>query len=145
VIGDEYTAWQLDREVGDGEVRDPLAYWFERQERYPRLSQMAMDFMTIQPMSAECERAFSAAGQMVTPTRNRLEAVTIAMCQVLRSWYRAGIIQGQGSDSEVAKALQSHKDDETSSYLWQRSDDEVYSEASEAEDIEYSTSSSDSE
>jgi hypothetical protein len=35
---------------------------------------MAMDFMTIQPMSAEFERAFSAAGKMVTPIRARLDA-----------------------------------------------------------------------
>ena len=53
---------------------------------------MALDFLTIQPMSAECERLFSAAGLMVTPQRNRLEAHTIEICQVLRSWIRAGII-----------------------------------------------------
>ncbi|KJZ68797.1 hypothetical protein HIM_11816 [Hirsutella minnesotensis 3608] len=29
----------------------------------------------------------------ITPIRNRLEAQTIGMCQVLRSWLRAGPIQ----------------------------------------------------
>jgi hypothetical protein len=53
---------------------------------------MALDFMTIQAMSAECERLFSAAGRMVTPQRNQLEASTIAICQVLRSWLQAGIV-----------------------------------------------------
>jgi hypothetical protein len=53
---------------------------------------MALDFMTIQAMSAECERLFSAAGRMVTPLRNQLEASTIAICQVLRSWLQAGIV-----------------------------------------------------
>jgi len=52
---------------------------------------MAMDFMTVQAMSAECERLFSAAGRMVTPLRSQLEASTIAICQVLRSWLQAGI------------------------------------------------------
>jgi hypothetical protein len=54
---------------------------------------MAVDFMTVQAMSAECERLFSAAGRMVTPLRNQLEASTIAICQVLRSWLQAGIVE----------------------------------------------------
>ena len=53
---------------------------------------MALDFLTIQPISAECERLFSAAGQMVVEQRSNLQARTIGMCQVLRSWLRAGII-----------------------------------------------------
>ena len=53
---------------------------------------MALDFLTIQPMSAECERLFAAAGRMVTPLRSRLDADIIGMCQVLRSWLRAGVI-----------------------------------------------------
>ncbi|KAM5529009.1 hAT family dimerization domain protein [Fusarium oxysporum f. sp. phaseoli] len=56
---------------------------------------MALVFLTIQPMSAECERLFSAAGRMVTPLRSRLEAQVIGTCQVLRSWLRAGIIRWQ--------------------------------------------------
>jgi hypothetical protein len=53
---------------------------------------MAMDFMTIQPMSAEYERAFTAAVKMVTPIRARLDAGIIGICQVLRSWYKAGVL-----------------------------------------------------
>ena len=53
---------------------------------------MALDFMTVPVMSAERERLFSTAGRMVTPLRNFLEASTIAMCQVLRSWLHAGIV-----------------------------------------------------
>jgi hypothetical protein len=51
-----------------------------------------MDFMTIQPMSAECERVFSAAGNMVLPRRAHLNAVIIGACQVLRSWHKAGVL-----------------------------------------------------
>jgi hypothetical protein len=54
---------------------------------------MALDFLTIEPMSAECERLFSAAGRMVTPLRSQLEARVIGTCQVLRSRLRAGIIR----------------------------------------------------
>jgi hypothetical protein len=54
---------------------------------------MALDFLMIQSISAECERLFSAAGQIVVPQRSNLQARTIGMCQVLRSWFRAGIIK----------------------------------------------------
>lgn len=89
---DEYTRWQKDLLPTDGDVRDPRAYWHAQRFKYPRLSRMALDFMTVQAMSAECERLFSAAGRMVTPLRNQLEASTIAICQVLRSWLQAGIV-----------------------------------------------------
>jgi hypothetical protein len=46
---------------------------------------MALDFLTIQAMSAEYERVFSAAGKMVVTERNRLKVETIAIYQVLRS------------------------------------------------------------
>ncbi|OWT42569.1 restless-like transposase [Pochonia chlamydosporia 170] len=89
---DELEIWQSSREDGDSDIRDPITYWHERRRRYPRLSRMALDFLTIQPMSAECERLFAAAGRMVTPLRSRLDADIIGMCQVLRSWLRAGVI-----------------------------------------------------
>jgi hypothetical protein len=93
VKGDEYEQWQLDREPGERRIRDPIKYWIERQDRYPRLSSMALHFFTIQAMLAEFERAFSAAGKMVVAERNRLEVETIAMCQVLRLRYIADVIK----------------------------------------------------
>jgi hypothetical protein len=50
-------------------------------------------------MSAECKRAFSAAGKMVTPIRARLDAGFIGICQVLPSWYKAGV--GPEADLET--------------------------------------------
>ncbi|KAJ6436908.1 P-loop containing nucleoside triphosphate hydrolase protein [Purpureocillium lavendulum] len=89
---DEYLHWITHCETGDSSVDDPLTYWHDRRFKYPNLSRMALDFLTIQPMSAECERLFSAAGRMVSPLRHQLEAQIVGMCQVLRSWLRAGII-----------------------------------------------------
>ena len=132
IEGDEYAAWQLDRHLSDREVNDPIDYWFKKQERYPRLSQMALDFLTIQPMSAECERAFSAAGRMVTASRASLEASTIGMCQVLRSWYRAGVVD-ERDDSFAVAPLDMAKDEEDG-LDWLQSDEEAYSEASDFEE-----------
>jgi hypothetical protein len=93
VKGDEYEQWQLNKEPGERRIRDPIKYWIKRQDRYPRLSRMALDFLTIQAISAEYERAFSAAGKMVVAERNRLEVEAIAICQILRSWYLANVIK----------------------------------------------------
>jgi hypothetical protein len=63
----ELEVWQASWEDGDSKVRDPISYWQGRKQRYPRLSQMVLDFLTIQLISAECERLFAAAGRMVMP------------------------------------------------------------------------------
>jgi hypothetical protein len=76
----------------DASIENPIQYWHDLRHKYPRLSRMALDFLTIQPMSAECERLFSAAGLTVTSQRSRLQAHIIGICQVLRSWLRADII-----------------------------------------------------
>jgi hypothetical protein len=47
---------------------------------------MALDILSVAPMSTEVERLFSAAD------RSRLEANTIGITQTLRSWLRGGYI-----------------------------------------------------
>jgi hypothetical protein len=100
VKGDEYEQWQLNRKPDDKRIRDPIKYWIEKQDRYPRLSRMALDFLTIQAMSAEFERVFSVAGKMVMGERNRLKVEAIAMCQVPRSWDLAGVIEDPNAGLE---------------------------------------------
>jgi hypothetical protein len=89
---DEYVLWMAQREEGNEAVDDPIAYWHDRRNKYPRLSMMALDIFTVQSMSAECERLFSVARNMVTQLRNRLDVVIVAICMVLRSWYRSGLV-----------------------------------------------------
>ncbi|KAM5529795.1 hAT family dimerization domain protein [Fusarium oxysporum f. sp. phaseoli] len=71
---DEYEQWQRDIDDADASVTDPYEYWHIRRLKYPRLSRMALDLLTVPPMSAECERLFSTTGRMVTKSRNRLDA-----------------------------------------------------------------------
>ncbi|KAF5227806.1 hypothetical protein FANTH_14671, partial [Fusarium anthophilum] len=74
---DEYEQWQRDIEDADASVTDPYEYWHIRRLKYPRLSRMALDLLTVPPMSAERERLFSTTGRMVTKSRNRLDAISI--------------------------------------------------------------------
>lgn len=89
--GDEYERW-MDTPQAEDEISDPFAYWQSRLHVFPRLARMALDFLTISPMSAELERTFSVAGRMVTAGRWSLSAETISMCMAMRSWHRAGIV-----------------------------------------------------
>lgn len=91
--GDEFESWQATDKEGTF-VTDPYKYWWDLRSTYPRLSQMALDHLTVPPMSAEVERLFSSAGLMVTPLRNRLKAETIGAVQALRSWNKAGLLTG---------------------------------------------------
>ncbi|OAQ58230.1 ribonuclease H-like protein [Pochonia chlamydosporia 170] len=73
---------------------DPIAWWRDvGAVRFPQLSYMAVDFLTIASSSAETERDFSSCGRMVTPLRCRLRRHIVGMAQCLRSWSRAGIYQ----------------------------------------------------
>ena len=53
---------------------------------------MAIDVFSIPVMSAEPERVFSLTGAMCSPQRNKLNAESIQVCQCLRSWHSAGVI-----------------------------------------------------
>jgi hypothetical protein len=77
---DEYDQWLRNVDDSDALVTDPYEYWHARRLKYPRLSRMALDLLTVAPMSAECERLFSVAGQMVTRLRKQLDASTIGLC-----------------------------------------------------------------
>jgi hypothetical protein len=107
---DEYERWLLeDTPKGNHpEIEDPICYWFSRRLEYPRLSQMAVEILSVLPMSAECERLFSSSGRMVSPLRSRLESSTIGMAQALRSWLKAGVIED--SIMEAGESVLNTKD-----------------------------------
>lgn len=76
-------------------VTHPLDWWStaDVQQRFPRLSQMAIDIFTIPAMSDEPERTFSSTGLMITPHRSQLSPETINYAQCLKSWDAQGVIK----------------------------------------------------
>ncbi|KYK61934.1 HAT domain-containing protein [Drechmeria coniospora] len=79
----------------------PLAWWLrdEQHERFPRLSNMAIDILSIPAMSADPERTFSGAQRTISWDRMLLGASTIEKGECLKSWIRNGItaeLHGEG-------------------------------------------------
>lgn len=89
---DEYARYCAEDVVNSHHYRSkPIDWWKKNAHRYPRLSLMAVDMLTIASSSAESERTFSSSGRMMVPLRSRLRRETMAMAQCIRSWSRAGI------------------------------------------------------
>lgn len=69
-VDDEYSHWiqsPLDKNLDQLEL--PINYWNAHRTRYPRLSRMATDLLSVPAMSSEVERVFSLAGQMDGPLK----------------------------------------------------------------------------
>ncbi|KAF5236049.1 hypothetical protein FANTH_11424 [Fusarium anthophilum] len=73
---------------------NPLEYWSAKLFQYPRVAKMAIDILSVPAMASERETTFSSAGSMFSPKRSLLDASTIAITQTVRSWLRAGLLQG---------------------------------------------------
>lgn len=91
-INDEYSRYCAEDIVNSQYYRSrPIDWWKTNAYRYPRLSTMAVDMLSIPSSSAEIERTFSSAGLMMAPLRNRLGREIVAMGQCIRSWSKVGI------------------------------------------------------
>ncbi len=72
---------------------DVIGYWLERRQGEPELAQFALDVLSIPVMSDDNERSFSAAKDMITDRRNRLNEDIIEACQCLKNWLQVSEIQ----------------------------------------------------
>jgi hypothetical protein len=73
-----------------------LQWWLNptRRADYPRLSQMAIDILSIPSMSAEAERVFSGGRRTITWDRMKLGSTNIECTECLKSWLRSHITAG---------------------------------------------------
>lgn len=83
----EYLGEALENFEEDRLTISALAYWTTNAQRWPNLSRMAFDALSIPAMSAECERCFSSAKNTITDARNRLEPDSIEACECQRHWF----------------------------------------------------------
>jgi hypothetical protein len=55
-----------------------VKYWQDLQPRYPNLSRLAIDILTIPASSCECERMFSELGDLLAPRRRKIGSQLLA-------------------------------------------------------------------
>lgn len=75
---DEVDSYQRDSFAEtSSSVFDILAFWHAHEERYPRLSKLALRILAIPASSASCERAFRRVKLLVTESRESLTPETV--------------------------------------------------------------------
>jgi hypothetical protein len=67
-----------------------VQYWRQLQPKYPNLSQLALDVLTIPASSADCERLFSETGDIMEPQRRKLGSQLLAALVCIQRWDSAG-------------------------------------------------------
>jgi len=72
----------------------PLQWWCQdiQRKRWPRLSLMAIDILSIPAMSAEPERVFSGARRTISWDRAQLGAESVEKLECLKHWERTSIL-----------------------------------------------------
>jgi hypothetical protein len=78
-----------------------LLYWWH-SGNFPQLRQMAFDVLSIPAMSSEIERQFSHSKRMITSDRNRINAQTLEMSELLRDWWKKDLISLQHHDLSIS-------------------------------------------
>jgi hypothetical protein len=91
---DEYEDYTSGEPYELGRGVSALTWWCNdtRRQRYPRLSHMAIDILSIPAMSDEPERVFSGARRTVSWERGQLSAETIEIIKCLKHWKRSKIL-----------------------------------------------------
>lgn len=85
----------------------PLQWWSQvsQQTRWPRLSYMAIDILSIPAMSDEPERVFSGARRTISWERTKLGAENIERVECLKHWKQSGIAEENFEISEMIERL----------------------------------------
>ena len=95
---DEIEEYELERtEPVDCDPTAVYTYWANRSSRWPRLSRMAKDILSIPATSAASEKRFSTGIDVFGIARMTLKPKTAEALVCLRSWYKAGLV----GDKEV--------------------------------------------
>jgi hAT family C-terminal dimerisation region len=104
----------------------PIEWWCLEKNRnqYPRLFKMALDILSIPPMSDAPERTFSCGRRTVPWSRARLKAENIEMVESVANWVSHGFIPDQGM-KELLDSLSDPESDESGDDL-ENSDGEYW-------------------
>jgi hypothetical protein len=95
---DEYERWKCSKpclEKGSNHANNPIRYWVKLRNRYPYLSKLALNVLSIP--ASKCERLFSELVNLLEPRQRAIKPQPLAALQCVRRWQKAGL-----GDVEVA-------------------------------------------
>ena len=77
--------------------RTALSWWLQerRRKRWPKLSRMAIDILSMPAMSDEPERVFSRARRTISWERAQLDANQIEKGECLKHWVKNNVLKGE--------------------------------------------------
>jgi hypothetical protein len=79
-------------------INMPVLDWWQLEQQqcsYPQLSRMAIDILSAQAMSADCERVFSGTRRTIPWTRIGLEGSMIKTLTCLKHWQHSKVVDYQ--------------------------------------------------
>jgi hypothetical protein len=87
---DEYQRWRAfepkwTKTMFESPDSNPIKYWIALRPKYPNLTRLAIDILTIPASSCECERMFSELGDLLTPQRRKISPQLLAALQCIRT------------------------------------------------------------
>jgi hypothetical protein len=84
----------------------PIAWWSDtiQRKRFPRLSVLAIDILSIPAMSDEPERVFSGGRHSVSWDRMRLGVDALERSECAKNWHRTGILH-EGIDGDERETV----------------------------------------
>jgi hypothetical protein len=106
---DEYNSWLTEPAWTADQYKfgcTAIEYWLQQRLKYPNLSQLAIDVMTIPASSADCERVFSGTGRVMEPQRRKMGSELLAALICTQRWIKAGF------QPPNAKAAATYDDEE---------------------------------
>ena len=125
-VQDELTRY-LARGVERIENDDPLRWWHEQRDIYPRLSRMAADYLSLPggfvnhcfhdlmypaATSVDVERFFSRGRQLLSYERNRLAPVSVHAILCVGLWSLRGWVRDDDIKPVASQVVQAHEEDE---------------------------------
>ena len=81
-------------EKREPEDTDVLKWWHDNSYKYPILSKIARDVLSMPASSVASESAFSVSGQVITDHRASLDSKTVSILMELESWMNATTAYG---------------------------------------------------
>ena len=90
---DEYDTWPREPAWTANQYKSGctvVQYWLQLKPKYPNLSQLALDVVTIPASSADCERVFSSTGDKIEPQRREMGSQLLAALICFQRWIRTG-------------------------------------------------------